>query len=341
VAGQGALSKDQSSVVESVSCASAGSCSAGGDYQKGRSIQGLVATERNGRWGRAIGVPGLEALNIGGFAEVSSVSCTSPGTCAAGGTYQDRHGFFQGFVAAERNGRWGQAIEAPGLAGLNTDGEAAVNSVSCGAAGSCAAGGFYQDRHGFFQAFAADERNSAWDAAIEVPGLPALNTGGFAQVVSVSCASAGNCAAGGFYVDRHGYQGLAVVERNGVWGKATYLPGLPALNTGGFAQVNSVSCSLAGNCAAGGYYTDGRHHGQGFVAVERDGVWGKATYLPDLPAFNTGGQARVYSVSCATPATCTAAGYYTDRRTYQQGFLAAERNGLWRTAIHVPGPKGA
>jgi hypothetical protein len=38
-----------------------------------------------------------------------------------------------------------------------------------------------------------------------VPGTGTLNKGGNAGVVSVSCASAGNCAAGGGYTDRFGH----------------------------------------------------------------------------------------------------------------------------------------
>jgi len=78
-----------------------------------------VASERDGRWGKAIEVPGLAALNTGGFAFVFSVSCPSAGSCAAGGYYRDRHGQ-QGFVAVEKNGRWGRAINVPGLGALNT-----------------------------------------------------------------------------------------------------------------------------------------------------------------------------------------------------------------------------
>jgi hypothetical protein len=33
----------------------------------------------------------------------------------------------------------------------------------------------------------------------------------------------------------------------------------------GTAQVTSVSCSLAGSCAAGGYYQDKHRNAQGFV----------------------------------------------------------------------------
>jgi hypothetical protein len=36
-----------------------------------------------------------------------------------------------------------------------------------------------------------------WRKAVTVPGLEALNKGETAEVASVSCWSAGNCAAGG------------------------------------------------------------------------------------------------------------------------------------------------
>jgi len=65
------------------------------------------------RWGTAIGVPGLEALNVGGFAEVNWASCTSAGTCAAGGFYTDQDQHPQGFVAAERNGLLSTGADVP------------------------------------------------------------------------------------------------------------------------------------------------------------------------------------------------------------------------------------
>jgi len=85
-----------------------------------------------GLWGRAIAVPGLAALDKGRNASVSSVSCAAPGSCAAVGFYTDGGSGQQGFVAVERNGRWRQAVEVPGLGALNTGGNAKVSSVSCG-----------------------------------------------------------------------------------------------------------------------------------------------------------------------------------------------------------------
>ena len=84
-----------------------------------------------------------------------------------------------------------------------------VNSVSC------AAGGGYGDQHRHGQGFVAVERSGAWGTAIEVPGLGALNTGGGAEVSAVSCATAGTCAAGGYYLDRHDNTQGFVVSQTG------------------------------------------------------------------------------------------------------------------------------
>jgi hypothetical protein len=288
-----------------------------------------------GRWGKAIEVPGSAALNKGGYAYVSSVSCASPGNCAAGGPYQDDSGHLQAFVVTQRNGRWRKAIEVPGLAALNRGGYAWVRSVSC-AAGGCSAGGYYQDGSGRTQAFVVTRKNGRWGRAIEVPGLAALNKGRDAWVRSVSCA-AGGCLAGGFYENVSGWsQAFVVTQRNGRWGRAIEVPGLAALNTGN-AEVTSVSCASAGNCTAAGSYADRRGHGQGFVAVERNGRWGKAIEVPGLGALNKGGGAEVSSLSCSAARSCSAGGFYKDSPATLQAFVVTRKNGRWGKAIEVPG----
>ena len=75
-----------------------------------------------------------------------------------------------------------------------------------------------------------------WGKAEEVPGTAALNTAGAAAINSVSCASAGNCSAGGgYYGGATGDQAFVVSEVKGTWGKAEEVPGTAALNTGGAA----------------------------------------------------------------------------------------------------------
>jgi hypothetical protein len=112
-----------------------------------------------------------------------------------------------------RGGTWGTAQEVPGTAALNQGGGAGLNAVSCGSAGNCTAGGFYTDRSGHPQAFVASQVHGTWGAAREVPGTAKLNLGGNAGLNAVSCGSAGNCTAGGFFTDRPGHMQVFVVSR--------------------------------------------------------------------------------------------------------------------------------
>jgi hypothetical protein len=294
-----------------------------------------------GTWGQAKQVPGLAALNAGGDARVSSVSCAQPGDCAAGGAYTDGSGQGQGFVVDEANGVWGKAEEVPGLADLNAGGGAGVFSVSCARPGDCSAGGVYIDSSGFdsgIQAFVVSEKNGVWGQAEEVPGLAALNTTGHAEVTFVSCARPGDCGAVGHYRDSmFAVEGFVVSEKNGAWGQAEEVPGLGALNTGAQADVTSVSCARPGDCSAGGNYQVPFSKEHGFVVNETDGVWGQAEEVPGLAALNRRLLASVNSVSCAAPGECSAGGFYEGGAGRVQGFVVGETNGVWGQAKRVPG----
>jgi hypothetical protein len=69
-------------------------------------------------------------------------------------------------------------------------------------------------------------------------------------------------------------------ERNGRWRLAIEVPGSGALNAGGGAQLLSLSCPSAGNCAARGNYTDGSGHAQAFVVTRGTAGWGRAIEVP-------------------------------------------------------------
>jgi len=101
-----------------------------------------------------------------------------------------------------------------------------------------------------------------------VPGTAAFDKGGGTLIDSVSCASAGNCGAGGFYTDVAGHEHAFVVSQvGGAWQQAGQVPGTAALNKGATAQVNSVSCVSAGICSAGGSYEDSSSNRQAFVVM--------------------------------------------------------------------------
>ena len=339
VPGLAALNVGGAARVKSVSCARPGNCGAGGSYADGSGHdQGFVVNEKAGVWGQAEEVPGLTALNTTGRAEVTSVSCARPGDCSAVGQYRDSEFALQGFVVSETNGVWGQAEAIPGLVALNTDAQAEVTSVSCGAPGDCSAGGNYQTPFSRQHGFVVSEKGGVWGQAEEVPGLAALNQRLLAGVRSVSCAGAGECAAGGFYEGKAGrVQGFVVSERNGVWGQAKPVPGLAALNTGGLAEVTPVSCARPGDCSAGGDYAQAGPNEQGFVVGETNGRWGRAEQVPGLAALRTGSEAKVFSLSCAAPGDCSAGGFYETASPQVQGFVVSETNGHWGRAEKVPG----
>ncbi len=331
LAALGALSGE----VTSVSCASAGNCAAGGDYGDGRYLRAFVINEVNGIWSNALRVPGIDVLSGGRGAGVVSVSCAGPGNCAAAGSYMTSRGGLQGFVVSEVNGSWRRALAVPGLAALSGGATAEVRSVSCGAPGSCGAGGYYMTgnrRHGFV----VSEVNGSWQKALQVPGLAALDKAGIAETMSVSCSAAGSCAAGGnYYNDGIGSGAFVVSASNGLW--RTALPVRFASKVG-IAQIWSVSCRRPGYCAAGGhYYFDGLGRNQAFVVSQVNGAWRKALEVPGSAVLNTGGVAEVLSVSCGGPTSCAAGGYYEDSATRTHPFVVNRVNGTWRAALQVPG----
>jgi hypothetical protein len=344
VPGLAALAKG-GAVLVSVSCASPGNCSAGGEYVDGAGhTQSFVVGQMHGRWGTALQVPGIASLNTGD-AGINSVSCGSVGNCSAGGSYTDGAGHSQAFVVNEVNGTWGMALEIPGSGALNPAGDAEAVSLSCGSAGNCAVLGRYSAhvancpvQTGCKRVFVADEVNGTWRTAIQVPGTAALAPHGLADIGSVSCASAGNCSAGGESVEPTGSEQAWVAdETDGTWNTAIPVPGLAALNQGDFSRVMTMSCSSPGFCSAGGSYTGPSFHDHAFVVSETDGNWGTAIQVPGTEPLGTGGGAETESVSCGSPGNCSAAGESAHRRGSVSVFVVNEVNGTWGTAIKVPG----
>ena len=335
VPGTAALNRgNPGAAILSVSCAAAGDCSAGGVYSDAAGHrQAFVVTETGGTWGKAIEVPGSGALNAGGSAQINSVSCGAVGDCAAAGYYASSSPggipATQAMIVTETGGTWGTAKEVPGTAALNSGGSAQVYSVSCAAAGNCSAGGGYTNSTPATQAFVVTETGGTWGTAKAVRGITVLNKRKLAQVSSVSCASPGNCAAGGFYQDAaFNSQAFVVDEANGTWGVAHEVPGTAALDPGSpGAMIVSLSCAAAGDCSAGGVYSDASDRQQAFVADESGGIWGAAREVPGTAVLNAGGLGGTQAVSCAPAGGCSAGGSYTNANGNTQVFVVSQAGG--------------
>src|SRR5207244_663328 len=153
--------------ISSVSCASAGNCSAVGEYTDSSSHkQGLLLTETAGTW--ATGVEASLPAGAGTDPNVflDPVSCGSAGNCSAVGNYADSSSHNEGLLLTETAGTWATGVEASLPAGAGTDPNVFLASVSCGSAGNCSAVGNYHESSGHRQALLLTETAGTWATGV-------------------------------------------------------------------------------------------------------------------------------------------------------------------------------
>jgi hypothetical protein len=206
--------------------------------------------------------------------------------------------------------------------------EAVFSQVSCSSAGNCGAGGYYSPDPRVTRAFVISEKNGTWGTAKRIPGpAPASK---LTQIQLVSCPSAGNCSAGGFYVPggknrSAGAEAFLVSQKNGAWGKAEEVPGTARLNTGHEAGISQIACTSAGNCLGVGVYT-GPRGPRPFLVTEKHGRWGSARAFP-----------RFISVWCTSAGNCTGVGAYARTDHQDVVFAIRQKNGTWGPVTPIPG----
>lgn len=324
----------------SVSCSSAGNCTAVGSYADGAlNIHGLLITETAGAWG-----PGVEAslpTNAGSNpgVQIASVACTAPGTCTAVGSYADGLENVYGVILTETAGAWATGFE-PSLPSAWTAPDVHLTSVSCPSNGDCTALGSYLDSFEHEQALLLTESSDAWATGVEaqIPAggaLPTLN--------AVSCGSAGNCTAVGFYFDSTNVlRGLLLTETSDSWVAGVPAPLPPGSAPSSRSILLSVSCVSAGNCATAGAYDDGVGDQQGLMLTQSASAWTPAVEasLPGDAAANP--LVLLNSVSCASAGNCSAVGSYVDGSGTGDGLLLMEASGIWGPGIaaQLPTPGG-
>ena len=272
-----------------------------------------------------------------------SVSCASAGNCSAVGDYIDRSVHGQGLLLSERSGRWAAGVEAslPANAGKNPN--VGFDSVSCASAGNCTAVGRYTDRSGHEQGLLLSETSGRWATGVEASHPANAGKNPDVELFSVSCASAGNCAAVGNYIDRslHG-QGLLLSERSGRWaaGVEASLPANASKNPN--VDVGSVSCVSAGNCTAVGSYADSGF--KGLLLTETSGRWAAGVEAALPAGTGTDTFVQLFSVSCASAGSCTAVGIYQDVSSGNYNrhvLLLSETSGTWAAGVEASLPANA
>jgi hypothetical protein len=308
----------------------AGSAAAAANAATAEASSTAQATASSGHWTAAVPVPGLAALNVGQNAALNDIACASGGNCAAGGTYTDKAGDSQAWIASEVGGRWHPAQEVPGTAALNAGGNAAVNLIACLSPGHCLAVGETANAAHTHSAFVATEASDGtWSTATPIAG--GMNAS------EISCPQAGDCVLGGATAAG---QAAVSTEHGAAWSAPQTLPGVAALGPHG-STVTILTCSSPGNCLSGGTYVPNHPHlpldQLVFVASEVKGVWHRAEPVPGAARLNTGHYADILAVSCASAGNCSVGGYNYLSNGDGGSFVANEVRGGWDAARTIPG----
>lgn len=287
-----------------------------------------------------------------------AVSCTSSGNCAAVGLYVVTSSVNELMVATETNGSWGPATELAVPAGRSAY---SVGNLSCPSTGNCAAVGTLQSAaDGGIQKtpFVLDEVNGSWqpvDGSITLPSDAGPSP--LAGLDSVSCTSAGNCVAVGYYTNQYFWaNAMYLTESGGTWASAASSMTLPAdavegcANCGGTgigAVLNAVSCPSAGNCVATGHYVSSAGGQRAMIATEV-GIFGWVVNAYTATPGNAGtagasgpshlGAGFDSGLDCTGVGNCVAAGIYLDSAGDAEMMVATETNGSWQQAIGIPLP---
>lgn len=337
--------------LRSVSCVSAGECTAVGSFTDLLGGQPMTVRKSSGVWGTGVQpeMPAGAAANP--FVLLGSVACASAGDCAAVGSYLDTSHRGQGVILSETAGAWATGIKATLPAGAAADPHVVLQSVSCGAPGDCAAAGTYLDTSGATQGLLVSRTAGVWGTGIKADLPPGAAADPKVALTSVSCASAGSCVAVGSFTDDAGKAHALLLSRSGgVWVPGT-VPALPAgASPDQLAQLTSVSCPAAGACTAVGMYLDPVAGLRGFSVSQLSGVWGMAIAASrpaGAPALENVflGSAGCYSlgncraVSCPEPGACAAVGNFNDGAV-EHPFLVSGTAGALTAATEATLPTG-
>ena len=284
-------SGDASPVIQGLSCSSGSSCVAVG-YDPGPSLteRPLAEMMSGGIW-KAERLPLPQGMSRQS-ASLSAVACVSATSCVAVGVLRSEN---DALIESLTGSTWvATALPPPGH-----EPRVSLSSVSCPSATSCVAVGAYWGANpGFSRPLAATLSARGWNTTkLAVPPGARSDIAFTAPMLqSVSCVTAGSCAAVGFYPTSFDAAAPLVETLSGSSWRAT----TPPVTTGGnWTLLWGVSCRSDTSCIAVGE-DDGAPLTEG---------WSGQTWTPaavPLAAGDTG--ASLQAVSCTAVASCTAVG---------------------------------
>ena len=281
-----------------VSCVSSSDCWAVGDY--GGAIQTLIeqlapATQNN---------------------QLNSVSCVSSSDCWAVGYYSTNTGSYNQTLIEEWNGTGWSIVTSPDTSTTQNN---VLQGVSCTSATSCMAAGWYSNGS-YDQTLIEEWNGTGWSIVTS----PSTSTAAYNYLEGVTCVSASDCWAVGFYYNG-AYQTL-IEQWNGTsWGIVT------SPNPGAGDYLYGVTCVSSSDCWAVGIYDTGSGTVDQTAILSYNGTsWG----IVSSPNATTSANNVFRGVSCTSSSDCMAVGYYSNGSYWQT--LIEQWNGTSWSIVTSP-----
>ena len=270
-----------------IACVSARSCTAVGYHYDGHAQEPLIERWNGVAWSIVRSVARVGAPS----AFLSAVSCRSSFDCTAVGAARDTTAN-QPLIEHWNGIAWSMEPAPSTNRKLNSY----LTGVSCISSNSCTAVGRYFTGS-TFQTLVEVRKGTAWS----IVRSPAVSAGTNSELDGISCSSVSNCTAVGDVTAPRTTRTL--IERGG--GSRWSIMASP---NGGVADDNylsAVSCPVATACTAVGHYFTGTSF---LTLIEQ---WnGSGWSVTPSPNVNLKKTNYLTGVSCPSPSTCTAVGYF-------------------------------
>jgi hypothetical protein len=196
-----------------VSCPTPSACAAVGVYDDNTHVeQGLIDTFNGSTW-VATRAP-LPSDAGPGFTQLSSVSCPTPGFCAAVGLYSDTMHHDWGVIDTLSGGTWSTTkAPQPSNAAAEANQSAVLYDISCPTPNFCISPGSYEATYpgpatastGYIETMVSGN----WQTMeAPVPSNATVTVGQYSIARTVGCYSLVACTVGGYYSDPGNTQGF-------------------------------------------------------------------------------------------------------------------------------------
>ena len=269
--------------------------------------------------------PGADYRSI---SRLQALSCTSPGSCTAVGTYEAQSGA-ESFVMNESGGSWTTTADVPFPPDAAGSSGQTIAGIACPEAGNCTAATTAAFPNSQYRvSVLLVEQSGAWHA-IDAP-LPAGALVGASTTVGVSCPSATACVVVGTYDTTSGNGGYIDTGSGSSWSTSTIpLPSnAPADAHPDPSGVSCVGGASTPQCVIAASYTAANST----VSEIASGFGSSWNAMPaPLPANANAAttESTQADVACDTSGECLVAGTYDDQSDILRPFFDFGDGSTW------------